>query len=261
MPSEKIKEALQKRFKDHRVIFWYDEKEEFRESYNGLELSNIEKVEVKKNEFEVKYRVTQENPEKKFLLYLAKEKPANEENWLLDLELSHHLFHTDQEAMILQELGLGYHLKELISEHLEFFKSRERIENFKEIITAEDGHNILRYKMLAVVFNTPTTSLVNFIHAYAQAVVNQNRNYEKQLERFNLTSFFWAEIERAYNYRVEEPSIYDFLLEVFDQNSAFGSKLQLSKESRLILTTVKNTLPHRNYFAELSDRVGEDVSI
>ncbi len=257
----KIKEALQKQFQDHRVIFWYDSKEEFRDNLEELEISGVEKLEVKENEFEIKYKVSRENPQQKFLLYFAKEKPTNEDNWLLDLELAHHIFHTDREAMILQELGLDYHLKELISEHIEFFKSRERNEKFKELIAPGDEHHALRCKMLAVVFNTPTTSLVNFVHSYAGAVVSQNRNYEKELERFDLKGFFWSEIERVYNYRAEKPTIYDFLLDVFDQNSAIGSKLQLSKESRLIISTWKNTLPYRNYFSEVSGKIANDLSV
>ena len=257
----KIEGALQKRFQDHRVIFWYDGKKEFLENYQELEVEGVEKIQVEENEFEIKYRIYREKPQQKFLLYFPKEKPRNEDNWLLDVELAHHVFHTDREAMILQELGLGYHLKELIEEHLQFFTSQERKQKFKDQVTPDDEHHALRCKMLAVVFNTPTTNLLNFVHSYAEAVVNENRTYEKQLERYNLKDFFWSEVARVYNYQAENPSIYDFLLDVFDQNSAVGSKLKLSRESRLILSTWKDTLPFRNYFAQVSAKIAADLSI
>lgn len=116
-----IQQALYKQFENHRIVFWYDEKEDMTEQFNAMALEGIEKVQVKGNEFEVKYLVVKQCPEKKFLLYFTGAKPLNEENWLLDIELAHQVFHTDQEAMFLQEIGLGYHLKELVAEHIEFF--------------------------------------------------------------------------------------------------------------------------------------------
>ena len=105
----KVKEALVKRFESHRIIFWYDEKKELIEQYEELGIDGVGKIHVQGNEFEVKYRVTKQDPNKKFLLYFTDEKSPNEENWLIDLELAHHVFHTDQEAMFMQEIGIGYH--------------------------------------------------------------------------------------------------------------------------------------------------------
>src|SRR5690606_18789591 len=122
----KIKEALLRRFENHRIIFWYDEKKELTDRFEELNLDGVEKIKVQGNEFEVKYFVNKQKPDDKFLLYLPHKKPVNEDNWLLDLELAYHVFHTDQEALYLQEIGLGYHLKELVFEHIEFFKAKER---------------------------------------------------------------------------------------------------------------------------------------
>ncbi len=257
----KIKEALQKRFQDHRVIFWYDGKEEFQEAFQQLELPSVEKLTIEGNEFEIKYQIYKQSPEKKFLLYFPYEKPVNEENWLLDVELAHYVFHTDQEAMILQELGLGYHLKELIGEHLEFFKSKERKQKFQQLIVKGDEHHALRCKMLAVIFNTDSINLVNFVHSYGLAVVNDKAGFEKQLEKYNLNDFFWDEIARVYNYQSEKASIYDFLLDVFLQNFAVGTNLKLNRESRLILSSWKDTLPYRNYFSEISAKIAGDLQI
>ena len=257
----KIKEALQKRFQDHRVIFWYDGKNEFQEEFKELKIPSVNQIKVEGNEFELKYQIYKETPEQKFLLYIPYEKPANEENWLLDVELAFHVFHTDQEAMVLQELGLGYHLKELIGEHVEFFKSKERKQKFQQLIVKGDEHHALRCKLLAVVFNTESTNLVNFVHSYALAVVDDKAAYGKQLERYNLRNFFWDEIGRVYNYQSTNPSIYDFLLDVFKQNFVLGENLELNRESRLILSSWKDTLPYRNYYLEVSAKIAGDLQI
>ena len=103
----KISEALVKLFNKHRVIFWYDEKEELTEQYKEVLLDDVTKIQIQGNEFAVKHIINKQNPTDKFLLYFTGEKPANEDNWLLDMELAHQVFHTDHEAMWLQEMGLG----------------------------------------------------------------------------------------------------------------------------------------------------------
>src|SRR5690606_29030059 len=108
------------------------------------------KIKVQGNEFEVKYILNKQTPDGKFLLYFPQNKPANEDNWLLDLELAYHVFHTDQEALYLQEIGLGYHLKELVTEHMEYFKAKERRIKLKELLGVDDELGDIRGKMLAV---------------------------------------------------------------------------------------------------------------
>jgi uncharacterized protein (TIGR02687 family) len=257
----KITEALNKRFQDHRVIFWYDTKEELRPQYEELEISDVKKVHVQGNEFEVKHLINIQAPETKFLLYFSGEKPVNQENWLLDMELAHHVFHTDQEAMFLQELGLGYHLKELVAEHIDFYKSTERRTRLKELLGSDDEHQAIRYKMLAVLFETENVSLVTFIHAHGSGFAEKNENYDNKLEQYNLKDYYWGEIARKYNYQNDSPGIYDFLLEAFSNNFALGKKTGLAKESRLLLSLWKDTILFRDSFAKISDKVAEDLNV
>ena len=49
----KIEEALNKLFEKHRVIFWYDEKEELVEQYQELNFPEVKKIHVQGNEFEL----------------------------------------------------------------------------------------------------------------------------------------------------------------------------------------------------------------
>jgi len=255
----KIEEALEKRFQDHRIIFWYDEKEELKDEYEALELDGVQKIHVQANEFEVKYIVNKVSPKSRFLLYFNCVKPVNEENWLLDMELAHHVFHTDQEALFLQELGLGYHLKELVAEHIEFFKSSERRQKLKDLLGAGDEYQAVRYKMLAVVFGIENLSLESFIHAYATAFANGNESYTKELGRYNLSKYFWNQIAGKYNYQTETPGIYDFLIEVFSKSFVLSEKSKLGKESRLLLSLWKDTIHFRDSFAVVSDRIATDI--
>lgn len=257
----KIAEALTKIFQKQRIIFWYDAKQELTDQYQEVILDNVTKIHVQGNEFEVKHIISKQNPNAKFLLYFTGEKPANEDNWLLDIELAHQVFHTDQEAMFLQEIGLGYHLKDLVTEHMEFFKAKERRLKLKEFLGDGDGFQAIRYKMLAVVFGTENISLVTYIHAHASSFSDGNEKYEKDLERYNLTDYYWGEIKRKYNYNCNSPSIYDFLLEVFNSNFILGVKNGIAKESRLLLSLWKDTIQFREFFGTISDKIAKDIDV
>src|SRR5699024_3710730 len=137
------------------------------------------------------------------------------------IELAHHVYHTDQEALYLQEVGLGYHYKEWISKHLEFFKNKERVAAFKKIAREEDGDDTLSLKLLQVVFQAKSLSLNAYLRSYASAFVNEKHgSIAHELERFGLKDMFWQEVAQKFGYTHEEPSIYDFLLEVFQKNFA-----------------------------------------
>ena len=257
----KVQEALLKRFERHRIIFWYDEKKELTEQFQELSIDGVEKIQVEGNEFSIKNLINKQKPKDKFLLYFEGPKPANEENWLLDMELAHHIFHTDQEAMFLQEIGLPYHFKELVSEHIEFYKAKDRRQRLQELLGEGDEHEDIRGKMLAVLFNTEYVNLITFVHAHGSAFIDGNERFDKDLERYNLTKYYWGKIKYQFNYDSENPSIYDFLIEVFNANFSLGNTSTLSKESRLLLSLWKDTIQYRDSFGQIASKVEEDLEV
>ncbi|WP_024482443.1 BREX-1 system phosphatase PglZ type A [Cellulophaga baltica] len=259
--SIKIQEALEKKFQSHNVIFWYDERDELKESFDELVLEGVEKCHIQRNEFEIKHKITSNTSDSKFLVYSNQPKPKPNENWLLDLELAYHIFYTDQEAIILQELGLEYNFKELVATHILFFKSKERVDKLKELLGKGDSHNDIRYKMVAVSLNTDYVNLNTFIHAHGTAFSNGNERLQRDLERYELSEFYWTEIFNKFNYESNSPSIYDFLVEAFSDNFNLSEKLKLSKETRLLLSLWKDTIMYREGFDKISTQIAIDLQI
>ncbi|MEA5259169.1 BREX-1 system phosphatase PglZ type A [Arcicella aquatica] len=256
-----IAEVLQKRFEDHRIIFWYDTKSELLEQYQEISLIGVEKIHVQSNEFEVKYITHKQRPKDKFLLYFSGPKPAHEDNWLLDMELAHHVFQTDPEAMLIQEMGLDSHFKDLVAEHIEFFKAKDRKTKLKELLVEGDSHKQIRHKMLSVLFGTENISFTTYIHAHTAAYLDGNEKHNRDLKHYNLKDFYWGEIKQQYHYQSDNPSLYDFLLEVFNTHFVLGKKTNLRRDSKLILSLWKDTILYREYFAKVSDKIAVDISV
>jgi len=120
---KRISQALTKLFDRHRIVFWYDAKQELRDGFEALQLPGVEKLELLNNEFGIKYRLLREQPEQKFLLYREGPQPADLDNWLLDVQLAHGEFRTDQVAIWLSELELGMEFTDVVQSHTEFFQS------------------------------------------------------------------------------------------------------------------------------------------
>ncbi len=259
----KIKQSIESLLQKHRILLWYDAEEAFTEEYKALELSNAKKLTVNGNEWQTKVQVLHEEPSQKFLLYLPKEKPADEENWLLDIELAHHVYHTDQEALYLQEVGLGYHYKEWISGHIEFFKNKERVAAFKEIAQEEDGDRVLSLKLLQVVFKADMLSLDQFLRSFASSfMAGDEESVERELERFNLKEIFWQEVSRKFGYSHDKPTIYDFLLEAFQKNfTPLSNQAIVNRETGVMLSNWKDTLSFQEDFKAISQRIQSDLQI
>ena len=100
-----------------------------------------------------------------------------------------------------------------------FFKNKERLEKLKELLDGDETERALKYKILAVVFKTKYTNLETYIHAHGTACADGDDGFDKELERYHLADFYWKEIASRYNYEKEKPSIYDFLIEIFNHQT------------------------------------------
>ena len=187
----KIKKHLQEVFKKHRIVFWYDSKKELRGDYETLEFSNIEKIELKNNEFKVKHRILREEPNKKFLLYHEGEAPSDLDNWLLDVQLASEEFRTDQSAIWLNELGLGLEFTDIVNAHALFFNIAKRRENLKKILSSDDTQNAVRTKMLAVCASSDPRIDNILENILTESVVNKDEKL-KLIENCGLESFSGA---------------------------------------------------------------------
>ena len=124
--NTQIKQALENLFQKHRIVFWYDEKQEFEKDFESLAFDDVTKLEIKNNQFKLKHQILREQKDQKFLLYKNEARPKEYlDNWLLDVELYSGDFRTDQVAIWLSELGLGFEFGDVIQEHEVVFYSHK----------------------------------------------------------------------------------------------------------------------------------------
>jgi len=222
--NDRIAQALTKLFDRHRIVFWYDAKQELRDNFEALALPGVEKLELNNNEYGVKYRILREQPEQKFLLYREGPQPEDLDNWLLDVQLAHGEFRTDQVAIWLSEMELGLEFNDVVLAHAEFFQASKRKDALKKLLKSDDTPGQIRLKMLAVCTGSePRMDAVveNLLHELAEIKTRIDTNEHeigerfRLIKKFGLDAYFWEQMKRCYGYESTEPSIRDFAVSLF----------------------------------------------
>src|SRR5271157_308121 len=253
---DKIAQAITRLFDKHRIVFWYDAKKELRQEYDSLSLPAVEKIELKSNEYNVKYLILREKPTQKFLLYHEGPQPDDLNNWLLDVLLAEGLFSADQVSLWMNELELPPSLWNLVQEHIEFFKDEKRRLALKSRLISDDSHNAVRTKMLAVCVNADVDNRVESALEILLMDLAENRHEKFDLiQQCNLGTFLWERLESQFGYRSQTPSIHDFSIGLFKACYAQSLEEQsaLTQDALVFLKRWRDNIRYQSAFATLSE--------
>jgi uncharacterized protein (TIGR02687 family) len=260
--NDRIVQALANLFERHRIVFWYDAKQELRDDFEALQLPGVEKLELTNNEYGIKYRILREQPEQKFLLYREGPQPADLDNWLLDVQLAHGEFRTDQVAIWLSELELGLEFTDVVQAHAEFFRAIRRKDALKKLLKADDTAGQIRLKMLAVCAGSePRLDAV--LENLLQELADGRDEKIKLIGRCSLDGFLWEQMTRCYGYKSDEPGIRDFAIELFKSCYAMGTdgQVKLTGDALVFLKRWKDSRQFEGGFETLSGECAEVLGI
>lgn len=277
--NNRLLEALERLFDRHRLVFWYDEKEELRKDFESLSLPEVEKLEITNNEYGLKFRILHEEPTQKFLLYHEGTEPDKLDNWLLDLQLATTVFRADQIAIWLSELGLGMEFSDVVSEHADFFRANKRKDDLKKSLREDDSPEKLRLRMLAVCAAADVridSILMGLLEELSLSFSATSTKIEageklKLIQRFKLDTFFWEQIALHYGYHSKEPSLQDFVItlykysyfqyfEIYSSSKAVASdtlpfsenKMSLNADALVFLKRFKDSRQYKKCYEKLS---------
>jgi uncharacterized protein (TIGR02687 family) len=262
MSEGKIAQALTRLFEKHRIVFWYDSKHELRADYTALNLPGIEKIELVNNEFGIKHRILREQTEQKFLLYRDGPQPPDLENWLLDVQLAHGEFRTDQVALWLAELDLGPSFAEVVQAHAEFFGAGKRKEALKRLLKSDDSATTIRLKLLAVCAGAePRLDVI--LEALLAELTEGAEERIRLITRCGLAGFLWQQALRSYGYESATPGLRDFVIELFKSCYAMGisGTPKLTAEALVFLKRWKDSRQYAASFEALSEQCADALGI
>lgn len=224
MDTKQVNDALDKLFREERIVFWNDPDREFVDYLSGSLFSPVQGVNVIRLDqtgmLEAKLKIERSDPDSKFLVYSPTEEPNYDEDWLLDIRLYSRNFRADKASIVLDELGLqSHHLREHLADRRKFCDNKDRLQKLKSLVVSEDNADDLDRKMLAVVVKADQPELYNILrtllHFYAEEEEIDLRvpvAVWDQIEKFDLAESFWRFIKRNFGYTEETPSLENLLL-------------------------------------------------
>jgi uncharacterized protein (TIGR02687 family) len=125
MIQEKVQEYFN-RFPDLRILFFFDETQEFLEEVEKLELPDIQVAYWQNNPFSLKCQLLDELKDDKVLLYLPVAHPNNQEAYhkfpLMGLLLANKELQLDSVGGFMEDYGLQRHQKALVSKYMKELK-------------------------------------------------------------------------------------------------------------------------------------------
>lgn len=257
--NNSINQALENLFQKHRIVFWYDDKQEFKKDFEELGLSCVTKLEITNNEFRLKHLILREKKESKFLLYKNSARPKEYlDNWLLDVELHSGEFRTDQVAIWLSELGLGFGFGDMIEEHKEFFTPK-RLETLKSVINNEDTTRSLRFKMIGILCSSDSR-IDTILESLLAENSKEKEDKYKSLQRTKLDEFLWGNVNKYYGYESNDESVSDFVITLFKDSYLrnFEDNYTLNNDSLVFINRWKDSRKNQESF-ELHSKKCEKI--
>lgn len=213
--KDKITTVLEDLIDKKGIVFWYDNGGQWADVADNLDISGVICLKLAGNPFSIKYHVLKgKQPARGFLIYSRDERPADADNWLLDLETEGIIFSADVGSLYAAECGIPMELKhKVVDPHIEFFKSEDnRKQLMKRLNPGMDWQNII-WQMIGITARTePTYDQILF--AMIKDLSKENNNIADNLARYGLSETFWNEIKELFGYTGNE-SLKELLIVLF----------------------------------------------
>ena len=188
-----------------KIIFWYDVPANFKDDIASDSYDCCRILVCEKNEFAIKKIIEHEDVESNFLVYIPFEKPADSENWLLDILMYSEEYYADTVALTMRRLGLtNTDLRRVIERYAKFFDAESRTKKLGTYVEISDKMNgeDLKTGMMCVLVKAGSRSIESIL----TELVFDDTQHSKYAEicKYGFEDYLWDEICRYYNYEGDQ---------------------------------------------------------
>ncbi len=170
-------------------------------------------------------------------------------------------FSPDRASLALLEAELPEDFKTLTAQHLEFFRSNERVGKLKELRKPDDTEADVRLKMLAVVCRVEP-SVDSILLSLLNELAREKNERWSQIDKFSLEEFWWKKLGAQFGYITPTPALLDFVLCLFRAVTPLGNSSTLNpRQSLVFLNRWMDSGEHREAFEVLSERADGMLNI
>ena len=255
-----------------KLVFWYDDKAEFAEDIESVELENAKVYQLKlDNQFATKRFLEREDTTTNYLIYAPFPKPDVRENHLEDTLLYSKRFFADRASLLSVDLGIEEKYKPIIEKHIKFFASKERTQRFYDLEIENFNEENILVGLLSAVCKTRTCSFEEVLRVMITEGTLEDNKFLVEMEKYDLLPSFWKLCEQQFGYTDAKPTLEKLIVTMFVTSTArqlgcevpAGWKSFVSYKSGNIiafLDNLMNSVLYSGRFDELSKHVSDGLN-
>ena len=199
-----------------KLVFWYDEKGEFAEDIDGIELANAKVYKLKKgNQFYTKYFLEKEDTTTNYLIYAPFPKPPVAENHLEDTMLYSKRFYADRASLLAVDLGIDEKYKPIIEKHIKYFANKDRVQRFYDLEIENFNEENILIGLMSAVCKTRTCTFDEVIRVLFMDDTLENNKYIANFQKYDLLDSFWKYVEQQFGFTSPSPTLEKLLISMF----------------------------------------------
>ena len=250
-----------------KLVFWYDDKAEFAEDIDSVELENAKVYWLEPdNQFMTKRFLGREDTSTNYLIYAPFPKPDVKDNHLEDTLLYSKRFFADRASLLSVDLGIEERYKPIIERHIKFFANKERTQRSYDLEIENFNEENITVGLLSAICKTRTCSLEEVLRVMLTEGTAEDNKFLLEMEKYDLQSSFWKLCEQQFGYTDAAPTLEKLVVTMFVTATArqLGSavpqdwKRYVSYKSGNIiafLDSLMNSVLYSERFDELSHQL------
>ena len=255
---------------EHRkLVFWYDDKGDFAEDIDSVELTNAKVYKLTKdNQFYTKYFLEKEDTSTNYLIYAPFPKPPVTENHLEDTMLYSKRFYADRASLLSVDLGIEEKYKPIIEKHIKFFGNKERLQRFYDLEIENFNEENILTGIMSAVCRTRTNSFDEVIRVLITEDNLTDNKYLEEFAKYDIEKEFWKFCEQQFGFSLDAPNLEKLIITMFvtyadryiDAEMPKSWKKFISYKSGNIIAFLDNLMNNILYcekYDELSQYVAE----
>jgi uncharacterized protein (TIGR02687 family) len=258
-----------------KLVFWYDDKGEFIEDIENLELKNA-KVHhlIPTNLFRTKVLLERKDTKSNYLIYAPFPKPNNRENHLADTIKYSKEFSADRASLIAADLGIDENGKKVLQKYIKFFGAKDRMNKFYDLVLDNYNEDSIEIALLSVLTKSKAANFEDVVRiVLTNSKINDlgKNEYIMEFKKYGLDEAFWEHCSNTFSFADESPNLEKLIISLFltyaqkevnRELPSSMSKYVLEKSGTVMAFTdqLMNNLLYRDEFDSLSDKVYRKIN-
>ena len=256
-----------------KLVFWYDDKAEFAEDMETVELQNAKIYHLQPdNQFYTKYFLERVDKTTNYLIYAPFPKPDVRDNHLEDTMLYSRRFFADRASLLSVDLGIEEKYKPVIEKHIKFFANKERTQRFYDLEIENFNEENILVGLLSAVCKARTCSFEEVVRIMLTDGELVDNAFLQEFEKYDLLSAFWQLCEQHFGYTDTKPSLERLLVTLFVTYTGRYVQAELPaawksfvsyKSGNIIafLDSLMNSVLYRDKYDALSAHVAKGLNV